>query len=117
MEGDIELVIKKDKKPRRAWLFNDMFIICAAKGKKERYSLKKRFDIKNLSVIDVADMDALKNAFEVRNKIAADNTSTVICVESLDLKKKWVDKLKAVLRDYQLQAVQRAKKNGRKCEI
>jgi hypothetical protein len=116
MEGDIEMVIKKDKKPRHAWLFNDLFIICAAKGKKERYSLKKRFDIKNLSVVDMADMEGLKNAFEVRNK-NTDTAGTMICVETLEMKKKWVEKLKAVLRDYQLQAVQRARKNGRKCEI
>lgn len=111
MEGDIEMVIKKDKKPRHAWLFNDLFIICAAKGKKERYSLKKRFDIKNLGVVDMADMEGLKNAFEVRNK-NTDTAGTMICVETLEMKKKWVERLKAVLRDYQLQAVQRARKNG-----
>jgi hypothetical protein len=58
-EGDVNILKGKSTQTRRVYLFSDLILICSAKGKKsDKFVLKHKFFLKDVAVIDVADVEA-----------------------------------------------------------
>jgi hypothetical protein len=63
-EGDIDILKGKSTQTRRVYLFSDLILICASKGKKsDKCILKHKFFLKDVAVIDVADVEVQRYTF------------------------------------------------------
>jgi hypothetical protein len=110
-DGNMDILKGKSTHTRRVYLFTDLILICAAKGKKsDKYSLKHKFFLKDIAVIDVADVEGtnIVNAFEIKHKKT--DESITFCCGDIETKREWTRELKARIKDFQLQQVIRAKK-------
>jgi len=92
------------------FLFNDLLLV--TRKKKKGFELKYRVEIVEARIVDVADTEAIKNAFEIHYE---KNHST-FCTTSKEQKIAWLKDLKAMKKEYQKKQFKKANEEGTKVE-
>ena len=98
------IILEKSKpKERTVYLFNDLIVMTKPKKNetcKDRF--RYQLPLGDAKIIDIADTDTTKNAFEVCPKDSCDKKKTCIMVLPTDEdKKSWVREIKGLVKEFQ----------------
>jgi len=92
------------------FLFNDLLLV--TRKKKKGFELKCRVEIVEARIVDVADTEAIKNAFEIHYE----KNHITFCTTSKEQKIAWLKDLKAMKKEYQKKQFKKANEEGTKVE-
>lgn len=106
-DATITIVENKQHNKRQLYLFSDMILIArpSKKGRLGAEDVKTSFDrlvhLKDLKIVDHADTDDVKNAFELCHKVDPNLFQFMVSAEDAESKRSWIKDIKGIVKSYQ----------------